>query len=185
VVTTHYETGSAALSRRVRRKEQQMKRVQRRGVSPAKVVAVVGVLAVAGLGSSLASAVAAGWSSGQSTGTASVVVKVASTKLGKIIVGPNGHALYLYKADKGTTSECYAGCASAWPPLLTAGKPKGGTGVLAAKLGTTKRTGGKLQVTYAGHPLYYFAGDSAAGQTSGQGSGGTWYVLSPAGSEIK
>jgi len=78
-------------------------------------------------------------------------------------------------------------CAALWPPLVTKGKPIAGPGVRASLLGTTKRNDGKLEVTYKGHPLYYWAGDHKPGQTTGQGLnqfGGPWWVLSPAGKEI-
>ena len=74
--------------------------------------------------------------------------------------------LYLFDADKGKSSTCYGGCAKAWPPFLTKGKPSAGPGVNARLLGTTKRRDGSLQVTYAGHPLYYYEGDKV-GKASG------------------
>ena len=78
-------------------------------------------------------------------------------------------------------------CASAWPPLTASGTPRAGSGVSAKLLGTTKRADGKTEITYAGHPLYLYAGDQKAGDTTGQGLdqfGAEWYVLSPAGSKI-
>jgi predicted lipoprotein with Yx(FWY)xxD motif len=115
-------------------------------------------------------------------------VKTRTTKLGKVLVGGNGKTLYLFEKDKGTKSSCSGACAKAWPPLLTKGKPKAGTGVKASKLGTTKRSDGTTQVTYNGHPVYGFKNDAKAGDTNGQGLtafGAEWYVLSPAGKEIK
>jgi predicted lipoprotein with Yx(FWY)xxD motif len=79
-------------------------------------------------------------------------------------------------------------CASYWPPVTTSGRPRAGLGVHAALLGTTKRRDRKVEVTYAGHPLYYFAGDMKRGDTSGQALnqfGAEWYVLSPAGRKIE
>jgi predicted lipoprotein with Yx(FWY)xxD motif len=114
-------------------------------------------------------------------------VKLASTKLGKVLVDAQGRTLYLFEADKGPTSSCDGACASVWPPLQAAGKPIAGAGIDAAKLGTTKRTDGASEVTYNGHPLYTFEGDTAPGQTSGQGLddfGAEWYVLSAAGDKI-
>ena len=96
--------------------------------------------------------------------------------------------LYIFAADKGGKSVCYGSCAKYWPPLAASSRHVVGTGVKAALLGTTKRTGGSLQITYAGHPLYLFVKDSKAGQTSGQGlnvSGGLWWVMSPTGAVIK
>lgn len=108
-------------------------------------------------------------------------------KLGKILVDANGRALYLFEKDTGGKSSCSGSCASVWPPLTASGKPAPGGGVSASALGTTSN-GGKTQVTYDGHPLYYYVSDSGPGQTSGQGLnqfGALWYVLSPQGQAIK
>lgn len=115
-------------------------------------------------------------------------VNVRTTSLGKILVTAQGHALYLFAADKHGKSTCYGSCASYWPPLLTTGKPTAGTGVKTSLLGVTTRKDGKHQVTYNGHPLYTYVGDKAAGKTSGEGlnlSGGLWWVVSPAGQAVK
>ena len=83
---------------------------------------------------------------------------------------------------------CSGACAQAWPPLTTTSTPKAGGKVKASLLGTTKRSDGSREVTYAGHPLYYFAGDSTPGQTTGQGNNGfgsPWWVVSPAGQAIQ
>jgi predicted lipoprotein with Yx(FWY)xxD motif len=114
-------------------------------------------------------------------------VKIATSSLGRILVDSKGITLYDFVKDKGTTSVCYGACAALWPPLITKAKPVGGPGVHASLLGTTKRKDGKLEVTYGGHPLYYFVTDRKPGQTTGQGVnqfGGPWWVLSPAGKEI-
>jgi predicted lipoprotein with Yx(FWY)xxD motif len=115
------------------------------------------------------------------------MVDVAKSGLGRILVDSKGITLYDFPPDKGTTSVCYGACAALWPPLITSGNPVAGTGVRAALLGTTKRKDGKLEVTYKGHPLYYFVTDRKPGDTTGQGLnqfGGPWWVLSPAGKEI-
>jgi predicted lipoprotein with Yx(FWY)xxD motif len=115
-------------------------------------------------------------------------VALASSKLGKILVDGESRTLYLFEADTGTASTCNGACASAWPPLTTTGEPIAGPGISASKLGTAKRSDGTTGVTYNGHPLYTFAGDSAPGQTTGQGSdgfGAEWYVLSAAGNAIE
>jgi predicted lipoprotein with Yx(FWY)xxD motif len=108
-------------------------------------------------------------------------VDLRSTAFGKVLVSANGHTLYLFRHDHGTNSTCYGACATNWPPLLTtAAKVTGGSGVKGALLGTTRRTDGKLQVTYHGHPLYWFSLDKKAGETKGQGLNfyaGTWYVV--------
>jgi predicted lipoprotein with Yx(FWY)xxD motif len=99
----------------------------------------------------------------------------------------SGRALYLWTPDTMTKSMCSGACATAWPPLTAKGAPTAGTGATASDLGTISRSDGTKQVTYAGHPLYYFAGDTAAGQTNGEGSNGfgaPWYVVAPSGQQI-
>jgi predicted lipoprotein with Yx(FWY)xxD motif len=113
-------------------------------------------------------------------------VKLASTKLGKVLVDAKGRALYLFEADKGS-SACDGACATVWPPLTTTGEPTAGPGLATSKLGTTKRSDGATEVTYNGHPLYTYAGDSAPGETSGQGLddfGAEWYTLSARGDKV-
>jgi predicted lipoprotein with Yx(FWY)xxD motif len=122
-----------------------------------------------------------------STGGGAARVAIGKTSLGRILVDSKGITLYDFPPDKGTTSVCYGACAALWPPLLTQGKPVAGPGVRASLLGTTKRKDGKLEVTYNGHPLYYWVGDHKPGQTTGQGLkqfGGPWWVLTPGGKEI-
>ena len=119
-----------------------------------------------------------------STKTSTISLK--STAVGKVLVGANGRTLYLFTADKGAKSVCYGQCAKYWPPLV-AGKPTAGTGLNASMLGTTKRKDGKLQVTYHGHPLYFFLLDKKVGDVAGQGYvhfGGAWWVLSATGMKI-
>jgi predicted lipoprotein with Yx(FWY)xxD motif len=119
-----------------------------------------------------------------STKTSTITLK--PTAVGRVLVGANGRTLYLFTADKGAKSVCYGQCATYWPPLI-AGKPTAGAGVNASLLGTTKRKDGKLQVTYNGHPLYYFAVDKKAGDIKGQGYvhfGGAWWTVSAAGAKV-
>jgi predicted lipoprotein with Yx(FWY)xxD motif len=119
------------------------------------------------------------------SGTASV--DVANSNLGKILVDGSGRTLYLFEADKGTSSKCDGACASVWPPLTTNGKPQAQAGISAAKLGTTKRNDGKVEVTYAGHPLYYYVSDTKPGQLSGEGLdqfGAPWDAVAPSGKGI-
>ena len=134
----------------------------------------------------VAAAAAAIALAGGTTG-AGTKVAIGKTGVGRILVDSKGISLYDFPPDKGTTSVCYGACAALWPPVLTHGKPVAGPGVRASLLGTTKRKDGKLEVTYNGHPLYYWVGDHKPGQTTGQGLnqfGGPWWVLSPAGREI-
>ena len=117
----------------------------------------------------------------------SATVGVASSSLGNILVDSQGRTIYLFQQDTGTKSTCSGACATNWPPVRVSGKPKAGSGVNASMLGTTPRSDGKPQVTYNGHPLYLFQGDSSAGDTNGQAItafGAAWYVVSPAGDAI-
>jgi predicted lipoprotein with Yx(FWY)xxD motif len=119
------------------------------------------------------------------TGTA---INIGSTKLGQVLVDSNGLTVYLFLADKGTASSCNSSsCTQYWPPVLTTGAPQAGAGVTASLLSTTVRADGTTQVTYAGHPLYRFINDKAAGEATGQGVnafGAPWYVVSPSGAQI-
>jgi predicted lipoprotein with Yx(FWY)xxD motif len=113
-----------------------------------------------------------------------VSLKTAKGDPGTFLVDSSGRAVYLFEADKSDTSTCNGACAAAWPPLTTTGAPTAGDGVKANLLGTSKRDDGKMEVTYNGHPLYYFANDSAPGDIKGQGVdafGAEWYVVSPEG----
>ena len=120
--------------------------------------------------------------------TGSKIVVASNAKLGSILVDDKGMTVYLFVADTGKESTCYTSCAAIWPPVLTDGTPQAGTGADASLLGTTTRTDGKVEVTYAGHPLYYFIQDKAAGDAKGQGINGfgaLWWVMSPAGAAIQ
>jgi predicted lipoprotein with Yx(FWY)xxD motif len=114
-------------------------------------------------------------------------VRVANSSLGRILVDAHGRTVYLFRKDKGTKSTCNGACAQAWPPVTVSGKPTAGTGAKASLVGTTKRSDGKTQVTYHGHPLYRFQGDQARRDTNGQGLvafGGAWFVVSPSGTQV-
>jgi predicted lipoprotein with Yx(FWY)xxD motif len=119
--------------------------------------------------------------------TLATSVGVTQSKLGSILVDGHGHSLYLFERDRNGRSSCYGGCAGEWPPLIASGKPHAKSGVNAASLGRTRRRDGRWQVTYRGHPLYTFSGDTSRGQTNGEGLddfGGWWYLLSPAGAKV-
>ena len=114
-------------------------------------------------------------------------VTLHQTKIGKVLATSSGRTLYLFMKDKNGRSACYGQCASYWPPLMKKGTLRAGAGVKASLLGTTKRKNGKRQVTYKGHPLYYFVQDKKAGDTKGQdvnGFGAQWYVVAPSGKKI-
>jgi predicted lipoprotein with Yx(FWY)xxD motif len=115
------------------------------------------------------------------------VVSTTTTSLGKILVDSRGRTLYLFAKDKAGKSSCSGQCATFWPPVIAGAKPRVGSGATASLVGTTKRTDGRMQVTYNHHPLYTFAKDTKKGQTSGEeldAFGAKWYVLSPAGAKI-
>jgi predicted lipoprotein with Yx(FWY)xxD motif len=124
-------------------------------------------------------ATGAAFAATQATGTK---VTLHSTSLGKVLANSSGRTLYLDTADTKNHSNCSGACASTWPPLMTKAKPVAGTGVKKGLLGTAKRAGGKLQVTYNGHPLYRFYTDSSPGQVGGEGVGG-FYVVTAAGKQ--
>jgi predicted lipoprotein with Yx(FWY)xxD motif len=114
-------------------------------------------------------------------------VSLRTTRLGTILVNVKGHTLYLFAKDRNGTSACSGSCAKFWPPLLSPGKPTAGSGVKALLLGTTRRSNGKLQVTYNKHPLYTYTLDKLAGQTNGERSlafGAKWYAVSAKGTAI-
>jgi predicted lipoprotein with Yx(FWY)xxD motif len=114
-------------------------------------------------------------------------ITTAQNSLGTILTDMHGRAVYLFEADKGPTSTCTGECAQAWPPLTTTGTPVAGAGVTTALLATSPRPDGTTQLTYNGHPLYYYDDDHGPGTTAGQGEssyGANWYLLTPAGLKI-
>jgi predicted lipoprotein with Yx(FWY)xxD motif len=168
-------------------------------LKPARMFALLSItaMAVAGCGSSSKStstqapAPAAPASTSASTPAptaAGMVVTTKHNKLGTILAaGPKKLTVYLFEADKGTTSACSGACAKAWPPVTTSGSAQATGAALSSDLGTTKRSDGTEQVTYKGHPLYFFEKDGDAGDAYGEGSkafGAGWYVLRPNGSKI-
>ncbi|NUR78675.1 MAG: hypothetical protein HOQ28_20600 [Thermoleophilia bacterium] len=121
--------------------------------------------------------------SAQAAPGAAARLSVRSTEFGKALFGPSGKVVYVFGADRGSTSHCYGVCAKAWPPLLTTAPPLGGPGVQAKLLGTTKRKDGSLQVTYNRHPLYYYEVDRP-GKIMCQHAtmnGGLWLIIKPDG----
>jgi predicted lipoprotein with Yx(FWY)xxD motif len=117
-----------------------------------------------------------------------VAVKVMNSRYGRVLFDGQGRALYLFTRDRTRRTRCYGECASAWPPFVTTGTPRGRSGVKSRLLGTTRRRDGKAQVTYGGHPLYYYVGDRSPGQVLCQDVdefGGTWLVVSPSGRAVR
>jgi predicted lipoprotein with Yx(FWY)xxD motif len=121
--------------------------------------------------------------------SAATVKVVKNGKFGMILIGSNGRTLYRYTLDRKGVNRCSsnATCNKYWPALLVkpAVKPTVASGANAALVGTIKATHGMRQVTYAGFPLYFFAGDKKAGQTTGQGFQSEWYVVNTAGAFVK
>lgn len=105
--------------------------------------------------------------------------------LGPVLVDSEGMTVYLFTPDKGTESTCYGGCEAVWPPVVAEGKPTAGKGAMSSALGTTKRKDGTMQVTYEGHPVYTYSGDTAPGEANGQEIEGTWFALDESGAAVK
>ena len=115
-------------------------------------------------------------------GTAYTVDIAHDAKLGDHLTGEDGKTLYILTKDTPGTSTCTDSCAATWPPFtLDAGETTAAGSGVTGTLGTLKRADGSMQVTYDNLPVYYFSGDSAAGDAKGQGIGGVWYVVTPAG----
>ena len=134
--------------------------------------------------SSPSSAPAAG--SSASASTTGTVIGTQAGSAGAFLTD-GGRAVYLWAKDSMNMSACSGACASAWPPVPAAGTLTATGGAKTSDLGTITRSDGTKQVTYDGHPLYYFVGDSAAGQTNGQGSdnfGAKWWLVASSGAEI-
>ena len=147
-------------------------------------------IAAAALSAAALGATALGDTGAASSQQASKGARVAlgNTSLGKVLVDARGRTLYLFAKDKRRRSACYGACATYWPPLVSSAKPRAARGVRASLLALTKRTDGKRQVTYAGHPLYTFSLDTRAGQTSGQGLtdfGGSWNAVAASGRPVR
>lgn len=110
-------------------------------------------------------------------------ITVRASQHGPMLFDSRGRAIYLWEPETTQRPECYEACAASWPPVLTRGEPVAAGAARAALLGTTRRTTGLTQVTYDGHPLYFFAND-APGQVNGHGIdafGGVWLVVTPSG----
>jgi predicted lipoprotein with Yx(FWY)xxD motif len=167
-------------------------RIDRRAASLAAVPVLTLVLAACGsaAGANHGTAVGKTGPQGQTAAAArrtGATVAIRASQYGRILVDGSGRTLYLFTRESGPQSKCYGDCASAWPPYLTTGAPIA-KGAQAALLGTTRRTDGSLQVTYRGHPLYYFIDDHKAGDITCQATpefGGTWYVVAPSGTAIR
>ena len=156
-------------------------------------IAAVVALAIASCGSSGSSADGATMPAPADPPTAAIAVNGPKLKLvesgyGTILSNGRGRALYLFTADHGKGSNCSGDCAAAWPPYIVKSKPVAGPGVKAGKIGTTRRSDGRLQATYAGHPVYFYVSDDEPGEVLCQAVsefGGYWYVLRASGQAVR
>jgi predicted lipoprotein with Yx(FWY)xxD motif len=156
-------------------------------------VPLAAVLAAAACSSAASSSPSAPASSAPAAGSsasapaAGTVITTRSGSAGAFLTDGSGRTVYLWAKDGMNMSACSGACAQAWPPVPATGTLTAAGGAMASDLGTITRSGGTKQVTYDGHPLYYFVGDSAAGQTNGQGSdnfGAKWWLVAPSGAKI-
>lgn len=148
-------------------------------------VVTIAAAAVAAIALTRSSTPAAPRAAAPATATATEPsVRVAKTKLGRILVNGQGRTLYLYMKDRGAKSACSRRCSQVWPPATVSGEPTAGPGVAAAKLTTTRGADHRRQLVYNGHPLYTLTADVRPGQINGEGFLGTWYVISAAGNRI-
>ncbi|HEX5404483.1 MAG TPA: hypothetical protein VFX16_19525 [Pseudonocardiaceae bacterium] len=113
-----------------------------------------------------------------------MTVETQHNAIGTFLTDQTGKALYVYTPDTTTMSNCNGTCATLWPPVTSNDMVSASGGAMAADLGTITRSDGTTQITYAGHPLYYYEGDTAAGQTNGEGLMNIWFLLSPSGVRI-
>jgi len=124
---------------------------------------------------------------GSGSSASSTVITTKTSSGGSFLTNGAGRAVYLFMADSTGKSTCDGACASAWPPVIAAGQPTAAGGAQASDLSTITRSDGTKQVTYDGHPLYYFEGDTGPGTDKGQGLNGfgaLWYLVAPSGSSI-
>jgi predicted lipoprotein with Yx(FWY)xxD motif len=122
-----------------------------------------------------------------SSAASSTVITTKTSSGGAFLTNGAGRAIYLFMADSTGKSTCDGACAAAWPPVIAAGQPTASGGAQASDLGTITRSDGTKQVTYDGHPLYYFVGDTGPGTIKGQGVdgfGAKWWLVAPSGSSI-
>lgn len=130
---------------------------------------------------------ASGGGGASPAGHSGTVITTRAGSAGRHLTDGSGNSVYLWAKDPSGKSVCSGACAGAWPPVTASGKVTASGGASAADLGSITRADGTRQVTYNHHPLYYFAGDSSAGQTSGQGSNGfgaKWWLVAPSGAQI-
>jgi predicted lipoprotein with Yx(FWY)xxD motif len=161
-------------------------RVRVGGLTTGVVIALV-VAACGSSSSSNSSAPAANSAPSSNSSVSGSAISTAKGTGGTYLTGASGRALYLWVADSNNKSSCAGACAKAWPPVVTKATPIASGGAQASDLGTITRSDGSKQVTYKGHPLYYFIGDTKSGTWKGQGSnsfGAKWWLVTPSGTAI-
>jgi predicted lipoprotein with Yx(FWY)xxD motif len=158
---------------------------------PVKLAAplAVALLAAAACssGSSSSSGSTSSSAAGSASSTSSTVITTKTSSGGSFLTNSAGRAVYLFMADSSGNSTCSGACASAWPPVVATGQPTAAGGAQSSGLSTITRSDGTKQVTYDGHPLYYFVGDTGPGTDKGQGVdgfGAKWWLVAPSGSSI-
>jgi predicted lipoprotein with Yx(FWY)xxD motif len=158
------------------------------GVGGAAAVAVLAAACASGsTTSSSPGAAAAPAGASSAAGSGSSVITTATSSGGTILTDGSGRAVYLWVKDGNGTSACSGACTGAWPPVMASGTVTASGSAKSSDLGSITRSDGTKQVTYDGHPLYYYAGDSGSGTASGQGSdsfGAKWWLVSPSGSDV-
>jgi predicted lipoprotein with Yx(FWY)xxD motif len=115
-----------------------------------------------------------------------VEITTADSQFGSVLFDSEQRAIYYFDKETASTSECYGDCAVAWPPVLTEGEPRAGGEAEEKLLGTTERDDGSTQVTYDGHPLYYYV-DDPQGQVlchNVEEFGGLWLAVEPGGAPV-
>lgn len=154
--------------------------------SVALVVAACGQTGGAATATPAGPAATAMASEGAAGSAAVITIDLQQGTVGAFLTGKAGMTLYVFSKDAANTSNCSGSCAATWPPfVLGAGETAvAGTGVTGS-VGTLTRSDGSTQVTIGGKPVYYYSGDSAAGQTNGQGLEGLWYVAGADGSPVQ
>jgi predicted lipoprotein with Yx(FWY)xxD motif len=156
---------------------------------PVKLAAplAVALLAAAACSSGSSSSSGSTSAAGSGSSASSTVITTKTSSGGSFLTNSAGRAIYLFMADSSGKSTCDGACAAAWPPVIATGQPTATGGAQASDLSTITRSDGTKQVTYDGHPLYYFQGDTGPGTDKGQGLNGfgaLWYLVAPSGSSI-
>ncbi|HEY5400944.1 MAG TPA: hypothetical protein VIL16_36725 [Trebonia sp.] len=158
------------------------------GLGAALLVAACSSAASSGTGAAAPASPAGGSSSSAgASSSGGTVITTASSSAGTFLTNGSGRAVYLWAKDTGDMSNCTGACAGAWPPVTTTAAATATGSAKASDIGTITRSDGTKQVTYDGHPLYYFSGDSGAGTATGQGSdgfGAKWWLVAPAGTDV-